>query len=242
MMVMGARGARNVQHFEIHTRSERPQLRLAAGRAILIPSGNAISLDYLPMAQLDRRSVLSRLALVPAGLAVAGSDVAAQLGELFVTSADRALLQALAQVVLPAELGDARTLEMTERFERWVSNFRPGAELNHGYGTGTVQQAGADPWPGWRAQLQVLDAEARTQNAASFAALSVERRRVLVSAQLEAANAQRLPNPLSATHVALALLAWFYNSPDATDLCYRAAIGKETCRPLREAAQAPRSL
>ncbi|MGH7469618.1 MAG: hypothetical protein ACRENP_16845 [Longimicrobiales bacterium] len=194
------------------------------------------------MAQLDRRSFVGTLAVLPAGYALAVPETAAHLGTLFVAPSDRELLQGLSSAILPDELGARGAHEFAERFERWVSNFRPGAELNHGYGTGELRNSPADPWPRWRTQLQSLEADAQKTQASSFTTLSVERRRALVSAQLEAARVDRLPAPLSAPHVALALLSWFYNTTEATDLCYRAAIGKETCRPLPETPSKPRSL
>ncbi len=196
----------------------------------------------LAMAQLDRRSFVGALAVLPAGLAVARTESVARLGDLFIAPTDRELLQALAAAILPEELGAQRTRELGERFERWVSNFRPGAELNHGYGSGELEQVPADPWPRWRTQLQSLESDAQRQHSAAFPVLNLEVRRGLVAAQLDALKADRLPSPLSANHVALALLAWFYNLPEATDLCYRAAIGKETCRALSETAARPRTV
>ena len=38
---------------------------------------------------------------------------------------------------------------------------------------------------------------------------------------------------------AVALLAHFYASPAATDLCYEARIGKDTCRPLAQSSRKP---
>jgi hypothetical protein len=193
------------------------------------------------MAQLDRRRFVGTLAVLPAAYALAEAQTEQHLGMLFVAPTDRALLQALAGAILPEELG-ARMSELADRFERWVSNFRPGAELNHGYGTGELRNTPADPWPHWRVQLQSLEADAQKNHASSFAALSIERRRELVAAQLDAARADRLAAPLNAPHVALALLSWFYNTPEATDLCYRAAIARESCRPLNETPNKPRSL
>jgi hypothetical protein len=48
-----------------------------------------------------------------------------------------------------------------------------------------------------------------------------------------------MPAPADAHHVALGLLAWFYASPAAEDLCYRAAIGRGSCRSLADVERAP---
>jgi len=42
--------------------------------------------------------------------------------------------------------------------------------------------------------------------------------------------------------IAVALLAHFYESPGATDLCYEAQIGRQTCRPLAAQASKPRPI
>ena len=81
-----------------------------------------------------------------------------------------------------------------------------------------------------------------TRSGASFAALSRERRQALVRTALAGERGDALPNPLAARHVALALLAHFYDSPAATDLCYDAQIGRQQCRPLAAQRQQPVAL
>jgi len=51
-----------------------------------------------------------------------------------------------------------------------------------------------------------------------------------------------MPAVVDASHVALALLAHFYDSPGAADLCYEAQIGRQTCRPLAAQANKPRPM
>lgn len=183
------------------------------------------------MSEITRRGFVGALVALPVG--------AGALGDLFIEQDDKALLRALALAVLPAELGVDGMGRMTDGFERWVSNYRPGAEVNHGYGTGRLEQLPADPWPRWRQQLQDLDARSRQQFGLTFDAAAAPQREQLVTAVLEEANAQRLPNPITAPHVALGLLSWFLATPEATDLCYRSRIGKETCRPLAETVKEP---
>ena len=186
------------------------------------------------MSEITRRGFVGALVALPAGTVV--------LGDLFIETDDRALLQALATTVLPAELGAAGMRRMTEGFERWVSNYRPGAEENHGYGTGRLERLPPDPWPRWRVQLQELDAHSRQQHRLGFEAASAAQREQLVTAVLDELKAERIPSPLSAPHIALGLLSWFVGTPEATDLCYHARIGKETCRPLAETAKEPSRL
>ena len=148
------------------------------------------------------------------------------------------LLHALGDAVLPAELGADGVTHAAQEFQRWMNGYQPGAEANHGYGTGRIEQLPADPRPQWRSQLAALDADAR-RTGSSFSALPRERRQALVRAALRNERGDALPDPLLARHVALALLAHFYDSPAATDLCYGAQIGRQQCRPLSAQRQQP---
>jgi hypothetical protein len=56
------------------------------------------------------------------------------------------------------------------------------------------------------------------------------------------AGGDALPGVAQAEHVALALLAHFYESPEANDLCHERAIGRSLCRPLAAQADAPAPL
>jgi len=151
------------------------------------------------------------------------------------------ILDALGDAVLPAELGADGVSRAVAEFQRWMDGYRPGAETNHGYGTGKIEHLPADPRPRWRSQLAALDADAR-RNGPSFSALPRDRRQALVRAALQNERGDALPNPLLARHVALALLAHFYDSPAATDLCYDAQIGRQQCRPLAAQRQQPVAL
>jgi hypothetical protein len=87
--------------------------------------------------------------------------------------------------------------------------------------------------------LAALDDAARRRHGAAFPSLSRGDRQAIVRAALAGVRADSLPTPLTAEHVALALLAHFYDSPAATDLCYQANIARQQCRPLRAAPQQP---
>ncbi len=150
------------------------------------------------------------------------------------------LLRALANAVLPSEIGAGGARSAAAGFEKWVTGYRPGAELNHGYGTDRIRTTGADPSTRWALQLRTLDLDARRAHRAGFASITAEQRRVLVRAQLAEERATTLPGDIaSAGHVALALLASFYASPAATDLCYEATISRNACRPLAAVTSPP---
>jgi hypothetical protein len=69
--------------------------------------------------------------------------------------------------------------------------------------------------------------------------LSVAERTALVRSALQGQRVDRMPGVADASHVALALLAHFYESSAAADLCYEAQIGKNQCRPLAASSKKP---
>lgn len=177
------------------------------------------------MSTSRRRFVLGVAALVPLPF------VARRLHGMAVASLDPARLRALAAAVLPTELGAAGIERTVLAFERWLAGYREGAELLHGYGTGEIRVTGPSPALRWAAQLDALGP--------SFAALPVAERQPQVRSALGSGRFAGFPPIDRAPHLALGLLAFFYDSPDATDLCYEAAIGRNACRPLATSSRAP---
>jgi hypothetical protein len=177
------------------------------------------------MSTSRRRFVLGVAALVPLPF------VARRLHGLAVASLDPVRLRALAAAVLPAELGGAGIERTALAFEQWLAGYREGAELLHGYGTGEIRVTGPSPALRWAAQLDALGP--------SFASLAVNERQAEVRAVLGSDRFAGFPPIDRAPHIAVGLLAFFYDSPDATDLCYEAAIGRNSCRPLATSAQMP---
>ena len=155
---------------------------------------------------------------------------------------DDELTRALGQALLPSELGTAGIDRVVGEFQQWLDRYEADAELNHGYGTGEIDYTPADPTPRWQAQLEALDAEAQRRSRISFVALDADTQRDIIRQQIADDRIDRLPRAYRARHVAVGLLAYFYSTPEATDLCYRAAIGKNNCRPLRRSPDKPISL
>lgn len=153
---------------------------------------------------------------------------------------DVSLLTALGAAVLPGELGADGVARVARGFAQWSRAYRSRAELVHPYGSGTIRVTGEPPAPRWRQQLEALQREARGRHRRSFAAITPAQRRELVSAAILASErGDRLPDPVAAVHVATAFMAWYFRSPEAADLCYRARIGKQQCRPLVNSAREP---
>jgi hypothetical protein len=189
------------------------------------------------MSSLPRRTVLAWLAaFVPAAAGM--RHAAPWLTRL--QTLDDALLLALASAILPSEFGPDGQRRIAAALQKWIAGYRVGAEMNHGYGTARIRTTGADPSTRWALQLRSLDADARRVHAAGFTAITPEQRRALVRTQLTAERATAIPGETAAaSHVALALLSTFYGSPEATDLCYEAAITPNACRPLTAVTQRP---
>ncbi|HEX9700766.1 MAG TPA: twin-arginine translocation signal domain-containing protein [Acidobacteriota bacterium] len=153
-------------------------------------------------------------------------------------------LRAVGGAVLPAgALGAGGIERVVAGFEAWIAGFAPVAEQPHGYlnrGLAEIRYGPPHPGPRWAAQIEALELEANRRHRARFAELSVEIRRALIQGQLERDELDRLPGPAQARHVALGLMAFFYDSSEATDLCYQASIGQFRCRGLSTLGREPR--
>jgi hypothetical protein len=140
-------------------------------------------------------------------------------------------LGALATVVLPSELGASGIRDIARRFEVWVRGYRPGAEMDHGYGFTRLRTKPASPAPAYLQQLESLRPALLNGDAAA--------RRQAVEAALEEAKLTDLPRTPDGRHVAADLMAFYFRSSDGNDLCYRAAIGRDLCRGLKGSDNPP---
>ena len=155
------------------------------------------------------------------------------------TGFDRAILDAVGTVVLPAELGARGQDVAVSNFIGWANGYDPVAEEMHGYGYSDIRYLPADPAPAWRAQLTALDLLARRSLRKPFTELAADVRREMIVAALRSAPGDRLPSPIEAPHIALALLSHWASSPDARDLALGAKVQAGTCRVLGDANARP---
>ena len=181
--------------------------------------------------------VMSALAALPSSVRALGHRVMFATRQRAIPS--QASIRALGTAILPSEMGQARLEIASDAFWRWMNGYREGAELLHPYGSPRIGYAAPSPVPNWTTQLSALDRSARDKHQKAFAGLGVSERQALVREALSDFKGERLPNVASAPHVALGLLAHFYGSSDATDLCYRARIGSNKCRPLAQNGRKP---
>ena len=152
---------------------------------------------------------------------------------------DSVTITRLAEAVLPSELGDAGYTRVSRGFTQWIAGYTPGAEINHPYGSSDIRRTGESPAGRWNTQLSALDRDARTKHQKAFNALTRDQRRDLVLAALGSERTNRMPEAIDASHVALALVSWFFASPEATNLCYHSKIDRNQCRPLVIAPRQP---
>ncbi len=147
----------------------------------------------------------------------------------------------IADVVLPGEIGADGRREATSAFVRWIRSYKEGADTDHGYGNTRIRSTGPSPARNYPAQLAVLDEAARAGGSADFGAAPVDVRRRIVQAALTSAKLDRLPRRPNGVHVASDLMAHYFNSAAAEDVCYRAAIGRDSCRGLPGSEARPAS-
>ncbi len=146
-----------------------------------------------------------------------------------------ATLKELAAAVLPESLGREGTDEVALQFVRWVREYRAGAEMQTGYGNPRVRYKPASPAARYLDQLDQLATGALAETGTAA-------RRLKLAEALRAANVMDLPVVPDGGHIAVDLMAFYFQSSEASDRAYRAAIGKDKCRTLRNADQIPSRL
>ena len=151
------------------------------------------------------------------------------------TEMQLATLKAIAVIVLPSEIGRAGTDDAVDRFARWVTNYKPHADQDHGYGFTRIRATGPSPFRAYVAALKAINA--RAGRGIAFATLPAVRQRRIVQRSLE--GAERLPVRPEGKNLVADLMGFYFHGSDATDLCYRAAIGRDTCRGLPGSTRAP---
>ena len=187
------------------------------------------------MALLTRRRFLVWISsAVPIALVARRADA---LASAWIREA-AATLRALAEAVLPSQLGARGAERVVREFERWLAEYPEGAELVHGYGTSVLRFARPSPRARWAEQLEQLERRAAARRS-QFAKLPLAARQEIVRDTLKSEKLDRMPDVASAPHVAVALMAFYFGSREAADLCHEANIGRETCRPLSASPRKP---
>jgi hypothetical protein len=152
-----------------------------------------------------------------------------------------AMLRDVAPTLLPASLGAARIAGTVDRFAAWTRGYREGVPRSHGYGHPELRKTGPSPVPTYIAQLAALDADARAKGG-RWQTLDLETRRALLDAAFTKAGIKTLPQRPTGQHVAADLMAFYFRSSEANDLCYGAQIQREVCRPIQITTRRPAPL
>jgi hypothetical protein len=188
-------------------------------------------------AHIKRRTLLQWMASMAAVLPFERVRLWAQPREL--TPDAIRFLHEVAPTVLPASIGDARIRETVDRFVAWTRGYQEGVALAHGYGHPRLQKSGATPVPAYLTQLSALESDARAKGA-RWPALQLDTRRAILDDSIAKAGVRNLPQRPSGQHVVVDLMATYFRSSEANDDCYRAQIGRETCRTISVTLVKPR--
>jgi hypothetical protein len=152
-----------------------------------------------------------------------------------------AALHELAGVVLPTSLGRTGTDAAADQFAKWVRDYKPGADTDHGYGRTRIQGLPPNPSGHYVEQLQQLDA-ASAARGAPFAKLDPRAQREIVEAALREAKVDRIPPRPNGQHIASDLMSHFFHSSGGEDFLYAAAIQGDDCRGLPSSGARPAPL
>jgi hypothetical protein len=186
---------------------------------------------------MKRREALQTLATAAAALPLMRVPLEAQ--EL--TSDQVFVLRDVAATVLPSAIGRKGQDEAVDNFLRWIRDYKEGVPLSHGYGEPRLVKSGPSPARGYRTQMDALQAAAKARGG-RFGALPLDDRRGLLDDAFKAADVRNLPGRPDGKHVVADLMAHYFRSSAANDLCYNARIGRNTYRAIRVTTVRPAPL
>ena len=196
---------------------------------------------------MKRRQALHTLASAAAALPLLRvpleADLSAEaLAKLDELTADQAfVLRDVAATVLPSAIGRKGQDEAVDNFLRWIRDYKEGVPLAHGYGEPRLVKTGPSPAPGYATQIAALQAAAKAKGG-RFGALPLAERRALLDEAFTAADVRNLPGRPDGKHVVADLMAHYFRSSGANDLCYNARIGRQTYRAIRVTTVRPQPL
>jgi hypothetical protein len=186
---------------------------------------------------MKRRQAIHTLASAAAALPLLRVPLEAQ--EL---NADQVfVLRDVAATVLPSAIGRNGQDEAVDNFLRWIRDYKEGVPLSHGYGEPRLVKSGPPPARGYRDQITALQAAANARGG-RFGALPLADRRALLDEAFKAADVRSLPGRPDGKHVVADLMAHYFRSSAANDLCYNARIGRNTYRAIRVTTVRPQPL
>jgi hypothetical protein len=192
-----------------------------------------------------RRAIqtLASAAALPLLRASLSADLAtvalAQAGDL--TSDQVFVLKDIAGTVLPSAIGPKGQDAAVDGFLTWIREYKEGVALSHGYGEPRLVKSGPTPAPGYARQIAALQQAAQSRGG-RFGALPLPVRRELLETAFASANIRNLPGRPDGKHVVADLMAHYFRSSSANDLCYNSRIGRNTYRAIRVTTVRPAPL
>jgi hypothetical protein len=163
------------------------------------------------------------------------AGVAARAAVAVFPGKQEAALKELAATVLPESLGRLETDRISAGFIRWLNEYRPGAEMQNGYGVTRVRVEPPSSAAKYLDQLEEL-------SNAVFANPDLGFRRKQLGARLQAAGVRDLPALPETGNIVIDLMAFYFTSSHANDFAYGVAIDRDGCRGLESSGQIPRPL
>jgi hypothetical protein len=191
-------------------------------------------------AVMKRRDLL-KLGATAAALAATGAPAQESPRALGADFLPKGLegLGPVAEAVLPGEIGAEGQREALAAFIAWIRDSRADQYLEHGYGHTRVMKSAAAPREKYMAQLQTLDAAARSRHGKDFGQLDLGARRALLTEAFATLKIDALGGRPVGVHAAADLMNHYYASIEANDLCYEAEIGRDRCRALAGSEERP---
>jgi len=192
------------------------------------------------MSDHPRRRFLKASAGVVSGLALGACADESSAPVPQASGLDRQMLEAVGRLVLPrSAIGADGISRAIDNFLAWLDGFEPVSERDHPYESGDITYGPPDPAPLWGAQLDALTIEATRRFQTAYKDLDEDRQREILLRQLPENLPADMPYAGAASHVAIGLIAWFYSTPEATDLALQAKVGRYLCRGFGGAGERP---
>lgn len=192
---------------------------------------------------MERRQALKALTTAAAALPLMRVELSAlEMAIAQELQPDQLLvLHDVAPTVLPSAIGAKGHDEAVGNFLTWIREYKEGVALSHGYGDPRLVKSGPSPRSGYVDQLSALQKAAQARGG-RFGALPVEVRRELLDTAFKAADIRNLPARPDGKHVIADLMAHYFRSSGANDLCYNSRIGRNTYRAIRVTTVRPAPL
>jgi hypothetical protein len=192
---------------------------------------------------MKRRTLLQWLASTAASWPLMRADLSAlELATAQELQPDQIfVLHDVAATVLPSSIGRQGQDDAVGNFLKWLREYKEGIALSHGYGEPRLVKSGPSPRSGYVNQLSALQQAAQARGG-RFGALPLAARRELLDAAFKTADVRNLPARPDGKHVVADLMAHYFRSSDANDLCYNARIGRNTYRAIRVTTVRPQPL